>query len=207
MEIEELKDIWKKQSEGFTPKDEAELASMLKRNSTSIVARLKRNVWIELIFTFLGSLGLLAYALTLPAGALKWTSISILILFCIYSFYYFKKLRLLNSFSHGNEQIKANLHRLIANMKGYLRFYRRSYAILYPMYFFLGLLFTAIEQGPTGFQNKITKPEIFIPLILGAIVFFLCSTWLTSWYLRKLYGNHLEKIETLLRDLEVEPAK
>ena len=207
MEIDELRDIWKKQSEGFTPKDEAELTSMLKRNSTSIIARLKRNVWIELIFTFAGGLGLLAYALTLPAGALKWTSISILILFCIYSFYYFKKLRLLNRFNHGNEHIKANLQSLISSLKGYLRFYKRSYAILYPMYFFLGLLFTAIEQGPAGFQNKITKPEIFIPLVLGAIVFFVCSTWLTSWYLRKLYGNHLDKLESMLRDLEVDPAK
>ena len=87
-------------------------------------------------------------------------------------------------------------------LHNYWHFKRR-----YLFYFVLGLLFTAIEQGPAGFQNKITKPEIFIPLILGAIVFFLCSTWLTSWYLRKLYGNHLGKLETLLRDLEVEPAK
>ena len=68
MEIEDLKDIWEKQSAGFKPKGETELAGMLKGRSTSIITRLKRNVWFELIFTFLGGLGLLAYALTIPGG-------------------------------------------------------------------------------------------------------------------------------------------
>ena len=203
MEIEDLKDIWKKQSEGFRRKDETELATMLKGRSRSIITRLKRNVWFELIFTFLGGLGLLAYALTILAGALKWTSISILILFGIYSLYYVKKLRLLHEFSTANEDLRANLQRLTVSLTGYLKFYKRSYAILYPIYFFLGLLFTAIEQGMIGFLNKITKPAIFIPLLLGAFLFFVCSTWLTSWYLRKLYGNHLEKLKGLLRELEV----
>ena len=44
MEIEDLKDIWRKESEGFKPKDETELAAMLKGRSRSIVGRLKRNV-------------------------------------------------------------------------------------------------------------------------------------------------------------------
>ena len=202
MEIEDLKDIWKKESEGFERKDEAELAVMLKGKSRSIISRLKRNVWLELIFTGLGGLGLLAYALTLPAGALKWTSISILILFAIYAFYYLKKLRLLNEFNASNKDIKANLEHLIGRLTGYLKFYRRSYSILYPIYFFIGLLFTAIEQGTTGFLNRVTQPDIFITLLLAAGLFFICSTWLTSWYLKKLYGNHLEKLKALLRELE-----
>lgn len=202
MEIEDLKDIWRMQSTAFQHKDEAELASMLRGKSTSIVARLKRNVWIELIFTFLGGLGLLAYAMTLPDGSLKSTSISILLLFSIYSIYYFKKLRLLHQFDHSNDHIKANLERLIHSLNGYLRFYKRSYAILYPVYFILGLLFTAIEQGASGFISKISKPEVFVTLLAGAILFFICSTWLTSWYLKKLYGDHLKKLEAILGELQ-----
>jgi hypothetical protein len=202
MEIDELKSIWKKESEGFTRKDEVELANMLKGKSSSIVSRLKRNVWFELVFTFLGGLGLLAYALTLPDGALKWTSISILMLFGVYSLYYVKKLRLLHQFDPGKDHIKANLKTLVGNLKGYLKFYRRSYALLYPIYIFLGLLFTAIEHGATGFLNMISRPNVVITLILGAGLFFLCSTWLTTWYLKKLYGNHLEKLESLLKELE-----
>jgi hypothetical protein len=203
MEIEDLKYIWKKQNEGFTPKDETELAIMLKGKSSSIISRLKRNVWFELIFTFLGGLGLLAYALTLPGGFLKWTSIAILVFFAVYCIYYVKKLRLLNRFDPGNDHLKANLERLIRSLKGYLKFYKRSYSILYPVFFLLGLLFAAIERGATGFFNRVTNPDVYLILVPGATVFFILSTWLTSWYLKKLYGNHLEKLEALLRELEV----
>jgi hypothetical protein len=199
MELEELRDIWKKQ--GFQQKDEAELSAMLKGKSISIITRLKRNVLLELVFTFLGGLALLMYALTLPGGSLKWTSVSILMLFGVYSFYYVKKLRLLNRFDAGKEHIRANLEHLIHKLKLYLKFYRRSYSILYPVYFFLGLLFAGIEQGATAFFHRLSRPDVMATLLLGATVFFICSTWLTTWYLKKLYGNHLLKLEALLQDL------
>lgn len=204
MEIEDLKDIWKKQSANFEKKNETELAGMLKGRSRSIITRLKRNVLFELIFTFLGGLALLTYALTLSTGSLKWTSISIIVLFAVYSLYYIKKLRLLASFESGNDNLKTSLQRLIHDLRTYLRFYRRSYSILYPTYFFIFLLFTALEHGATGFIHRLAQPEIFITLVLGAGFFFVLSTWLTTWYLKKLYGNHLEKLEGLLKELESE---
>jgi hypothetical protein len=202
MEIEDLKDIWKKQSEGFKPKDETELTSMLRGRSTSIIARLKRNIWFELIGTFFGVVGLLIYALTLPAGYLKWTSIAILGFFCLFTFYYFKKLRLLNRFDPGKDNLKTSLQKLIPDLKGYLKFYKRSYSFLYPVFFFLGMLFTGLEYGAEGFLQKVTRPEVFMILLPGAVLFFICSNWLTGWYLKKLYGNHLEKLESLLKELQ-----
>lgn len=202
MEIEDLKYIWKKESAAFAPKDTTELAAMLKGRSSSIVTRLKFNVWFELVFTFLGGLALLGYAITLPGGGLKWTSISILVLFAAYSLYYVKKLRLLNRVDFGHQDLRESLQRLVLDLKGYLRFYRRSYSILYPVYFILGLLFTAIERGADGFLAMISRPQVMITLIFGAGLFFVCSSWLTSWYLKKLYGNHLEKLESLLDELE-----
>lgn len=201
MEIEDLKDIWRKQNEAFRPRDESELATMLKGKSTSIVTRLKRSVWFELIFTLVAGLGLLAYALTLPGGWLKWTSISMVILFCIYSIYYYKNLNLLNRFDPANQNLKDNLTRLVRDLKSYLKYYKRSYAVLYPLYFFLGLVFTALEYGAKGFFNRVSQPEVIASLVAVAILIFICSTWLTAWYLGKLYGNHLEKLETLLEEL------
>ena len=46
MELDELKHIWKKTDVDFHPKGEAELASMLKGNSKSIIDKLKRSVWL-----------------------------------------------------------------------------------------------------------------------------------------------------------------
>ena len=202
MELDELKNIWKNTTPGFRSKDESEIALMLKGQSKSIVEKLKRNVWFELIFTIVASIALLIYALMLPSGALKWTSVSALILFVAYLFYYAKKLTLLNRFGLAHENVKSNLELLVNNLDSYLKFYKRSYAILYPVYFCLMLLFIGLERGTDEFIAAITKPEKIVILILFAVFFFICSTWITKWFLKKLYGNHLEKLKSLLRDLE-----
>lgn len=201
MELEELKNIWQKNKEGFHPKGEAELATMLKGNSTSLVDKLKRSVWFELIFTIVAGVAMLAYAIKLPDGALKWTSVSILFLFVVYSFYYIKKILLLNQFQPGDDHLKANLEKLIENMSSYLNFYKRSYTLLYPVYFCLGLLFAALETGSDRFFETMSDPRTILYLLALAGVLYFLSTWFTSWYLEKLYGNHLRKLNLLLQEL------
>jgi hypothetical protein len=74
--------------------------------------------------------------------------------------------------------------------------------VLYPIYFGLGLLFGVIERGTESFLALLLQPRMILYLVLIAGVFFFCSTWLTNWYLKKLYGNHLEKLKNLLHDLQ-----
>jgi hypothetical protein len=206
MELDELKDIWKKNDPGFKPKDETEIATMLRGNSKSIVAKLKRSVWFELIFTLIAGLILLVYVFTLPSGSLKWTSVSILVLFVGYTIYYIKKLMLLRTFSSADDNIKNNLERLIENLTAYLKFYKRSYSILYPVYFVVALAFVAIERGVDQFLASLAQARTIVLLLTIAGVFFFCSTWLVTWLLEKLYGKHLEKLKNLLRDITTHPA-
>lgn len=201
MELDELKDIWKKKDAAFQPKAEAEIASMLKGNSRSIVEKLIRSVWFELIFTILSGVLLLAYALTLPGGAVKWTSVSILAVFVGYGFYYTKKLSVLRKFNQAEQNIKDNLTNLIETLSSYLRFYKRSYTILYPVYFVLALSFGAIERGLDQFLESLQSPRTIIYLVGVAVIFYLCSTLLVDWFLKKLYGNHLEKLKSLAADI------
>ena len=65
MELEDLKSIWKSSEPVFQPKNEQEIAMMLKGRSISIVNKLKRNVWFELVFAIVVSVALLLYALSL----------------------------------------------------------------------------------------------------------------------------------------------
>lgn len=202
MELEDLKNIWKNSGPAFQPKGETEIASMLKRKSLSVVDKLKRSISFELLFTLMISLGLLIYALSLPSGALKWTSIAIILMCLAYSVYYVKKLILLIRFDLANENIRANLISLINNLSSYLKFYKRSYTILYPVYFCIGLLFGGLERGTDEFFFNLAKPQTIIYLTLMAILFYFLSTKFTDWYLKKLYGNHLEKLKSILDDLQ-----
>jgi uncharacterized membrane protein len=135
MELEDLKNIWRNNPDPLPKKGEAEIAMMLKGRSKSIISKLKQSVWIELCITLLAGIGLLVYALTLPAGAMKWTAIAILLIFVGYTIYYVKKLLLLNQYSAVTENIRVNLEQLTEKLSAYLRFYKRSYTILYPVYF------------------------------------------------------------------------
>ncbi|HYG03984.1 MAG TPA: hypothetical protein VD927_16175 [Chryseosolibacter sp.] len=201
MELEELKDIWNKSNKGFHLKGESELAGMLKGNSRSIIDKLKRNVWFELIVTIVAGVGLLVYAMTLPTGALKWTTVSILVLFVAYSFYYVKKLSLLRRFDPGHHDVRSSLESLIGSLSAYVNFYKRSYTLLYPVYFGLGVLFGGLETGSSRFYQLFTDTKALLLLSGSAIVFFFITTWFADWYLRKLYGNHIAKLKDVLREL------
>lgn len=199
MELDELRSIWNK-NQDFKLKGTDELSAMLRGDSRSVVDKLKRSVWFELLITAIAGIVLLIYAFTLPGGSVKWTAIAILILFGMYLFYYVKKLALLMRFN-PDENLKANLQKLVNSLNSYLRFYKLSYTILYPVYFGLGLLFGALEIGSERFFDVLVQPRTIVALCATALVFFFLCTWFANWYLKKLYGNHLQKLQSVLDEL------
>jgi hypothetical protein len=201
MELEELRSIWRQKEPAFQIKNEAEIAMMLKGRSMSIIAKLKRNVWIELIFIIVVSIVLLKYATSLKTGALKWTSISLLVMCMASTIYFIKKLILLNRFNEMSGNLHNTISVLIQNLNGYLKFYRTSYTILYPIYFLLGLLFGAMERGPDKYLQFLSKPATILYLLLVAGLYYIVSTWFANWVLKKLYGDHLDKLNKLLIEL------
>lgn len=200
MELEDLKSIWKKQPPVESKQDE-EIALMLQGQSKSIISKLKRSVWFELIFTIVCGVALGIYGLTIESGALMWTIVSLLVLLISYLFYYVKKLMVLNRFDPAGN-LKENLTQILDRLTTYLTFYKRSYAILYPVYFLLGLLFGAIERGLDDFIDHVTQPRTLLIVVGLGVTFFILSFWITNWYLKKLYGNNIEKLKSLLNDLE-----
>jgi len=201
MELEELKSIWKSSEPSFQPKDVHEIASMLSRKSVSIVDKLKRNVWIDLIITMSTSAGLMGYTMTLRPGALKWASISILCTLLLYVFYYIKKIALLRRFDPVSSNLRVHVEGLIHALSGYLEFYRKSYTVLYPIFFFMVLLLIGIEHGADHFISSLQRPATVISLLLLAILYYFLSTKVVRWFLNRLYGRHLDKLKTLLTDI------
>jgi hypothetical protein len=200
-ELDDLKSIWKKQA-GFDTKNEGELLQMLGKSSNTIISKLKRSVWFELIFTVACILILGMYTTTIPYGALMWTILSLLVLLISYTLYYVKKIMLLNQYDSSSDNLKANLRHLLERLDAYMKFYKRSYAILYPVFFVLGLLFGALESGFDRFIHKFESPLYTASFILLSIIFMVGVYTITDWYLKKLYGNHIEKLRTILDDLK-----
>jgi len=201
MELDDLKNIWKTHDSNFVRRNEIEIAAMLKGTSKTIISKLKRSVWFELGFTLIGGIALLIYAFTIPNGPLKWTSVSIPLIFVGYSIYYIKKLILLNNFDPAGDNIRENIEKLIHSLSAYLRFYKRSYTVLYPVYFILGIVFRILEVGARPVIELLMQPKTIALLTGVAIAFYFSSTWFVDWLLKKLYGNHLDKLKGILHDL------
>ncbi len=200
-ELDDLKSIWKQQKP-FEAKNEEEIALMLKGRSKDLITKLKRNVWFELILTMVCIAGLGFYGFTLRPGALMWTILALLVFLVSYSFYYVKKIILLNEYDSSATDLKSNLQQLIERLEIYLKFYKRSYAILYPVFFALGILFGALETGFDQYIQKFKSPTYVMAFLLLTIVFMVGIYTITNWYLKKLYGKYIDKLKSLLKELQ-----
>ncbi len=201
-ELDDLKSIWKQQPPGIDAKNTDEIARMLQGRSTSIVTRLKRSVWFELAFTLISGIALATYGLYAKSGQLKWMVLTLSVIFAVYIFYYIKKLLLLSRYTLNETDLKTNLENLIAGLTTYLSFYKRSYTILYPVFFCLGLFFGAMDAGLDNFLHRFKQLSFLIWFVLITGIFMVGVFRITGWYLKKLYGDHLEKLKELLRELE-----
>ncbi len=198
-ELDDLKSIWKQS--GFEAKGEKEIALMLKKKSDTLITKLKRSVWFELILTIVCIVVMGGYVITLKSGALLWTILSLLVLLIIYTLYYIKKIILLNRHDHPDKSLIENLTHLLNRLDDYMKFYQRSYAILYPSFFALGLFFGALETGFERFIHKFSNPLYSFSVVLLSIIFMAGVYKITDWYLKKLYGNHIDKLKSILDDL------
>lgn len=201
MELDDLKSIWKGKAP-FDIKREEEIASMLKGSSNLVIDKLKRSVRFELVLTAICGVILLYLSFALKEGAMKWSIISMLLLFIAYLFYFVMKMRLLNRFDPSQQNIRENLEKLVADMETYLRFYKTSYTVLYPVYFLLGILFVAIDRGFDAFWHQLGQAETILRFAFVSFAVLVGSLLFSKWYLKKLYGNHLDALKELLRDLK-----
>ena len=202
MELNDLKSIWK-QHDSFQPKLEGgEIGFMLRGRSNSTISKLKRSIWLELVFTMAALLVLLYYSLTIPNGALKWSFGSFLVLFLGYIIYYFMQLNVFRQFKSNPLDIRTNLENLVHEMERYLAFYRISYSLLYPVYLILILSFVIIDRGVDKFLETMSDIRMILYMGFLIVIFLLSSLWFTKWYLKKLYGNHIDKLKELLNDIQ-----
>jgi|DewCreStandDraft_4_1066084.scaffolds.fasta_scaffold24239_1 hypothetical protein len=200
-ELDKLKAIWQNAT-GYTGKEKEEIARMLQGESASIVSRLKRNVWFELLFTILTGLALIYIGITSNNNRLSLMIAMLMVVYLIYLLYYIRKLRLLNRFSMTEGNIKSNLQHLTGALRGYLNFYKLSYIILYPLFFVAGLWIAARDVGVDEFLKRFSDTAYLLRFLLLTALLMSGVYTFTNWYLKKLYGNHLKRLQGILKEFD-----
>jgi hypothetical protein len=203
MEFEQWKDIWKKQEDSPTPS----LREMLGKPSNSPIAKMKRNLILELIAVLIGFGVVVVYYLTAYKGRFQevgWLYLAMMIMFIVYFIF---KWRLLTKMECMACEVKSNLMKQVHTLEKYVKFYLIAGTALIPIVIIFFYVFTRIHfpQGMKTFPSPSATTSLFKSLGVLTVV-CLTSTigmfYINKWYIRKLYGNQIERLKKMLEQLD-----
>lgn len=222
MELDSLKDLWKNlDEEDLRPgKEEVPILSMLQKKSQGTITRLKRNLNKELIAV------LIIYTIAiwfLMMGQRLYRELAVMlgILGVAFLFYYYHKNKLLTKMQCVACEVKSNLKQQLFTLEKYVKFYFVAGTILTPLaYFATGLIIlmespgaqplnhllpgegeaAAVSQVPI--VHHITNNRFFFLFIGIGAALTVGSYFVNRWFINKMYGQHIQKLKDLLRQME-----
>jgi 4-hydroxybenzoate polyprenyltransferase len=209
MDLDKLKSVWQKESSAEQKQDE-ELRSLLQKPSNSPVAKMKRNLFMELILVVITYSLMILYYFIAFSGKMWEVSLFMLVLALVFIIYYFRKNKLLNDMQCLSCHVKSNLERQVKILEKYIKFYLITGTIVVPLAFFFFAIIIYYKFPATAKRSLFfTSPEN--PLWRALLVWVIVTTALTiviyylnKWYVQKLYGKHILKLKEMLREMEDE---
>ncbi|MBC7851208.1 MAG: hypothetical protein H7Y31_15805 [Chitinophagaceae bacterium] len=196
MELDNLKDIWKQQSLEQPLESAEQIRSLLHKKSQSPVSKMKRNLRRELnVVLILYSASIIFYAFY--EGGQYWEiSVMMLIVGVFFGAYYYKKNKLLTEMENVSGKVKYNLETKVIELRKYIRFY-------YLAGIFLPILIYPLTGLIMFYKSPLKELNSFFGwFFIGFGVFFgFVVYFVNKWYVHKLYGKHLKKLEDLLIEM------
>jgi len=207
MELEKWKDIWKEEGDR-APNDAQKLHSLLDKKSKSPVAKMKRNLRVELWFVIITYGAMILFYFLAFKGRMSAVSWFMLFIGLLFVFYFQRKNKLLTEMECLSCEVKSNLQKQTTTLEKYIRIYLIGGTVLAPVsLLFFGWFFYARAWRNVsgsifypGDQNPMWK-VILAWVILTSIVTVLFYL-LNKWYVQKLYGKHVEKLKEVLSEME-----
>ena len=203
MELDNLKKMWQDQEAPATPA----LEQMISRKSNGPVAKMKRNLILELIVVILGFGSVIVfYLMKFP---MKFWSVPFLYatLMLLFFIYFFFKYRLLNDIDCMTCQVKNNLSKQVSTLEKYTRLYLWAGTALVPVVilFFFFFELNHFPEGNNFFtlpSEKISVFRSFGLLFLLLLAFTFPMYYANKWYIRKLYGKQIDKLKQMLEQMD-----
>ncbi len=196
MELDELKNIWQQTSlENMSAQviENDEFSMMMKGKSNDVIARLKKNMMFEFIISIL-FIPIFLYFIFFTdiavfhkyvCSTLIFTTVATLVVFWF-------EYRSLQAFETRLSLI-TSLRITVEQFSKFVRIYLIiNYVLLFPMMFY-GMV-VGVEL--TGQELSLTF-LIGITVITSPLGYF----WV-KFYIRKVYGQHLDKLKSCLAELE-----
>lgn len=204
MELDNLRTSWRQSAAAETPAsfDAAQLAAVL-RNRPGLIEKMRRNARLEMALTALLVVvfPLLVMRLDKPATVIYCSFMILIGLGQLY--YYVYKLGILRRMAKVEGDVRSHLRKLCSELRRLLRFFYRVTLATAPVALLLlfGLWLAVQAERPEGIR---AKPMLLFTgslLVLG-VCMQVAAVYGTRWYLQRLYGQHLDRLEANLRELD-----
>ncbi len=200
MELDQLKELWQQQEPDKTPQN---ILPLLGKKSNGPIAKMKRNLRWELIVVIVTYGFCIVYFFTALAGQLNTLAWLYLIMAVAFIVYFFMKNRLLNEMECMSCQVKSNLSKQVRVLEKYVRFYLISGTAIIPLlalysYYFL-IPQVRFTNGNSNLPENMVNTSIAWLLV---VVLTFAFYFINKWYVKKLYGNHINKLKLMLDQME-----
>ena len=207
MKLDNLKEIWHRlEKDDRAPVDGDEIMRMLQKKSQSPIARMKRNLLVELVTVIILYSIPIRYFLTTSMGRYREIGIFLLVIGTLSIIYFYIKHRLLSRMQCVTCEVRSNLHRQLAMLEKYILVYFVCGTILGPVaYFFTGFI-VLLRFPANNVFTQFTASNTFIIFVSIGVLITIGSYFLNKWYINKLYGQHIYKLKQLLLQMEEQEA-
>ena len=207
MELDDLRRQWQQPDPAATPAlAPTQLDALRKGHTTGLVARMRRNARLEAGFNGLIGLGCLAVLPYAHDNLLRAYAGLTLVLVIILVVFYYRVLGVLGRMAEPTGSVRGHLGTLAQGLRQLLRFYYRLTLASGPATM---LVVWGVMLGRMAARGQFKHWQMSV--FIGVLVLLMAALtqWLVvkfaRWYVQRLYGRHLDRLESQLRELN-EPA-
>ncbi|HTN07814.1 hypothetical protein [Agriterribacter sp.] len=206
MELEYLKEIWKDAGEdkAIAVAGKQQLLNLPGAPSQNLVSKMRRNLFYELLIVLVCVAVIAIFYFVSFGGQLKEVSWTYILLAIVFIIYFHKKNKLLKDMQCPACQVKHNLSLQLATLEKYVRLYLIAGTAMAPvvmLFFYVLLHYKHLVIFPSVYAGK--EPSAFTLLyLLITGIFTMLFYLLNRWYISHLYGRHIQKLKTLLLEME-----
>ena len=204
MELDDLRRQWQQPETTPLSVTSTELGRMLAHNSGGLVDKMRRNTRYEAVFTVLMAAAVPFYLWSHWGQAFyKLMGAVMALLSVILLVNHYQQLHLLRRMTYTETQVRTHLGTLSAGLRRQLHLYYRLTLATAPLTLMLLMGFYVGKEllaFPGPFHWKLVAATATACVVLGTVV-QAGVIYLTPWVLHRLYGQHLDRLESSLREL------
>ncbi len=208
MDLDELKyQLNHKLSTDHARKSAMDIAALLKKKTHSLIGKLKRSLWIEIVCCIIFLIPMGYVGLCSDHWSLRIYFGTFAILMAAFMLLLIYLLRRIDQLGRTNMPVKSNLQTIVNILEEFVKRYFQFCMALIPICFTFSFLVSIkdpirIPQVEKVATRLFTAPwQLYTFLAVYMIGLAVSVYYFTRWYLKKLYGNHIAQLKECINEL------